>query len=235
MAALRQQSFLSRFYLDLTFINGSSSCKQLAEDLAPIDSRWIEAAEASLADLVNGKFRSQGGRHEKFATVMDLIANYSKLRNMTFDGILLTRFDLLFQGSLIDSSQANNQPIDWNAMNLISALDKPETDDDNLYIFGGKLLGSFQRAFDVYRKDPHIKVETGHLLMKYFQAEERSARIHYLRNEHTKTHLLTSYKIVHWLHGDLTAGSYFYYPYCSECTPKTMPCWKRGDQNNIFL
>ena len=149
MAALRQQSFLSRFYLDLTFINGSSSCKQLAEDLAPIDSRWIEAAEASLADLVNGKFRSQGGRHEKFATVMDLIANYSKLRNMTFDGILLTRFDLLFQGSLIDSSQANNQPIDWNAMNLISALDKPETDDDNLYIFGGKLLGSFQRAFDV--------------------------------------------------------------------------------------
>jgi hypothetical protein len=164
------------------------------------------------------------GRQGKFKAILGLIANYSALKSTAFDGVLLTRFDMLFQNSLGDAA------IDWSTLNLVSTLETPEVVDDNLYIFPGSMLPTLQRQSVEHNANkskglaccPKLMAccdsadyANGHVLHHFLPGID----INYLRDEAgTKIDELSFYKIARWVEArpGFVGGKFFNSAYCSD-------------------
>ena len=97
-----------------------------------------------------------------------------------YDLVLITRFDLLFQKDFADSN------IQFDKINIVSVLERPNLICDNFYLFPHKYLKDFQK---VIRKcanidNPNIKNDL-----------EKIAPINYILNENRDISELSFYKI----------------------------------------
>jgi hypothetical protein len=97
-----------------------------------------------------------------------------------YDLVLITRFDLLFQKDFADSN------IQFDKMNIVSVLERPNLICDNFYLFPHKYLKDFQQ---VIRKCANIN----HRNIK--NDLEKIAPINYILNENRDISELSFYKI----------------------------------------
>jgi len=101
--------------------------------------------------------------------------------NIEYDMCLITRFDLLFQKDFKTSN------LDFNQLNLVSVLEKPNKICDNFYLFPYKLLSKF------YTVVLHNQHNIFHDLEEEFL---KISKINYILNEHVCIKKLSFYKIV---------------------------------------
>jgi len=108
------------------------------------------------------------------------VFEYSLYHNMEYDFICMTRFDIYFTEPL---------KLDVSKLNIFSVLEHNEVICDNFYFFPGKMLPIMIYIFS-NSGDKHV----GHLLKNIF---ESLFEVHYIKNEYTYIHELTSYKLHH--------------------------------------
>ena len=97
-----------------------------------------------------------------------------------YDLVLITRFDLLFQKDFADSN------IQFDKINIVSVLERPNLICDNFYLFPHKYLKDFQKVIRKFANidNPNIKNDL-----------EKIAPINYILNENRDISELSFYKI----------------------------------------
>ena len=143
--------------------------KEICEKYKPIKCEFIE----------NDKNRTKS-RNKKMNNVMDLCLN----SGFTYDLILITRFDLLFQKKFDESN------IDFNKFNIVSILEKPHLICDNFYLFPYKYFHTF---LYIVKKNLNISF---HQIQSQLYKKLNFESINYILNENCFVSELSFYKIV---------------------------------------
>lgn len=76
--------------------------------------------------------------------LLDLITNYSNQNNIVYDQVCLSRFDLKWIRKFEDC----RNPIDYNKVNNVSILEKPNLFDDNWFLFPFTFINSIKSIFE---------------------------------------------------------------------------------------
>jgi hypothetical protein len=181
--------------------NPSSLSAQLLRDYRPVDHQFLT-----------------GGRTVKFAGVLDIIANFSTKHEFEYDGVVLTRFDLLFQGHF--GNTKDTAAVDWTALNMISVFDSALVSDDNFYAFAGYHINQIRAGFSNYSARQDLRMaEHGRLLHNYVNLP-----IHTLAFKDRRRF----YAIVRWVPvSAMQQGKHHALPYCTSCGPVEKPYWHR--------
>lgn len=143
--------------------------KKICEIYKPIKYNFIEKA-----------------RHEKLNNVIELCIN----SRITYDLILITRFDLLFQKNFSESN------IDFDKFNLVSILEKPHLICDNFYLFPYKYLKIFSKIVKETIIRENSNVCAFHNIQKHLYHELGINSVNYILNENCFVYQLSFYKIV---------------------------------------
>ena len=143
--------------------------KEICEKYKPIKYTFIE----------NGK-NNTTSRNEKLNNVIDLCLN----SGFTYDLILITRFDLLFQKEFDKSN------IDFDKFNIVSILEMPNLICDNFYLFPYKY---FQTFSNIVKQNLNVSF---HLIQEQLYNELNIKSVNYILNENCRIRLLSFYKIV---------------------------------------
>tara|TARA_R100001163_G_C5062424_1_gene199517 strand:+ start:806 stop:1480 length:675 start_codon:yes stop_codon:yes gene_type:complete len=123
---------------------------------------------------------SDEGRNIKIIKAVELCLNYSETNNVTYDHILITRFDLWFRERFEDAN------IDYNKLNVVSKLEKRGFICDNLYIFPHKYLNKFHKILINGRE------KYAHNLMVDF---DKAFDVNYIRDQGKNVRKLAFYKL----------------------------------------
>ena len=97
-----------------------------------------------------------------------------------YDLVLITRFDLLFQKDFADSN------IQFDKINIVSVLERPNLICDNFYLFPHKYLKDFQKVIRKCANINHSNIKND---------LEKIAPINYILNENRDISELSFYKI----------------------------------------
>jgi hypothetical protein len=120
-------------------------------------------------------------KNKKINDVVDLCISEGK----EYDMILITRFDLLFQKDFANSN------IQFDKINIVSILEKPEYICDNFYLFPYKYLVPFSNIIKKNLNTSHHYIkEDLENIDKYCENP-----INYILNEYTVVANLSFYKI----------------------------------------
>jgi hypothetical protein len=142
------------------------SQKQILSDFNPIAYEFIESEKDKLFS-----------RNTKLKNALEFCINSNK----TYDNILCTRFDLIFNKNFHESV------IDFEKFNLVSVLEVPHYICDNFYLFPARLLSGFHKiCSDNINKCAH-----------YIRYDiEKLSEVNYILNENNGICFLSFYTIV---------------------------------------
>jgi hypothetical protein len=131
---------------------------------------------------------SVNDRNIKFCNALNLCIEYADENSIAYDNILMTRFDINFM------IKFDKVKIDYNAMNIVSILEKNDFIDDNFYLFpfckSHAFLDYCLKRIFIYKNIKAFHYEIKNNLIKIF------GNINYLKNEHKFVKDLSFYKIV---------------------------------------
>jgi len=165
--------FLNKGYdIDIYFTTNILSDKdktEICEKYKPMKCNFIENGENNIQ-----------GRNNKLNNVIDLCIE----SGITYDLILITRFDLLF---LKDFNKSN---IDFDKFNLVSTLESPTYICDNFYLFPYKYLKQFSNFVKKNLKNNF------HYIQEDLYNEFTIESVNYILNEKCRVEKLSFYKIV---------------------------------------
>lgn len=119
-------------------------------------------------------------RNTKLDNVIDLCLN----SGVTYDLILITRFDLLFQ------KEFNKSNVNFDKFNLVSMLEQPNLICDNFYLFPYKYLKIFSGIVKRNLRRPH------HRIQQELYDKVGANSVNYILNEGCLVADLSFYKIV---------------------------------------
>ena len=119
-------------------------------------------------------------KNEKLADVINLCLD----SNITYDLILITRFDLLFQKKFDESN------INFNKINIVSILEQPHLICDNFYLFPYECLKEFS---DIVKENLNNSL---HWLQGPLYRKFGTESVNYILNENSSIPGLSFYKIV---------------------------------------
>jgi hypothetical protein len=123
-------------------------------------------------------------RNKKLNNVLDLCIE----SGITYDLILITRFDLLFQKEFDKSN------IKLDSFNLVSILEKPHLICDNFYLFPAAYLETFS---SIVKKNLDTNF---HMIQEELYKELPKNAVNYILNENCLIAELSFYKIVRTLY-----------------------------------
>lgn len=120
-----------------TFLSTASSVAndQLLEDYRPVAYSFVGVG---------------GGKAEKMLVAMSLLMNYSREASVTYDRVVIVRFDLMFRE---DFARSN---ILWDRLNSVSRLELPHLIDDNFYAMPFSMLADFYGVVATCRNGPAV-------------------------------------------------------------------------------
>jgi len=143
--------------------------KEICEKYKPIKYNCIE----------NGEDQTKS-RNEKLNNVIDLCLN----SGFTYDLILITRFDLLFQKEFDKSN------IDFDKFNIVSILEYSNVICDNFYLFPYKY---FQIFSNIVKQNLNVSF---HYIQEDLYNKLNIKSVNYILNENVNISSLSFYKIV---------------------------------------
>ena len=152
-----------------TNILDNKNKKEICEKYKPIKYNFIENCEDRTKS-----------RNEKLNNVIDLCLN----SGFTYDLILITRFDLLFQKEFDKSN------IDFDKFNIVSILEKPNLICDNFYLFPYKY---FQIFSNIVKQNLNVSF---HHIQEQLYNKLNIKSVNYILNENCYISSLSFYKIV---------------------------------------
>ena len=152
-------------YISTNNLNSDDDIAEIIDKYKPVKYRIADDCEYYIIS-----------RNKKLESAIDLCIEGGG----EYDLVLITRFDLLFQKDFADSN------IQFDKINIVSVLERPNLICDNFYLFPHKYLKDFQK---VIRKcanidNPNIKNDL-----------EKIAPINYILNENRDISELSFYKI----------------------------------------
>ena len=152
-------------YISTNKLNSENDIAEIIDKYKPVKYRIADDCEDYIIS-----------RNKKLESAIDLCIEGGG----EYDLVLITRFDLLFQKDFADSN------IQFDKINIVSVLERPNLICDNFYLFPHKYLKDFQK---VIRKcanidNPNIKNDL-----------EKIAPINYILNENRDISELSFYKI----------------------------------------
>ena len=152
-------------YISTNKLNSENDIAEIIDKYKPVKYRIADDCEDYIIS-----------RNKKLESAIDLCIEGGG----EYDLVLITRFDLLFQKDFADSN------IQFDKINIVSVLERPNLICDNFYLFPHKYLKDFQK---VIRKcanidNPNIKNDL-----------EKIAPINYILNENRNISELSFYKI----------------------------------------
>ena len=152
-------------YISTNKLNSDDDIAEIIDKYKPVKYRIADDCEDYIIS-----------RNKKLESAIDLCIEGGG----EYDLVLITRFDLLFQKDFADSN------IQFDKINIVSVLERPNLICDNFYLFPHKYLKDFQK---VIRKcanidNPNIKNDL-----------EKIAPINYILNENCDISELSFYKI----------------------------------------
>ena len=147
--------------------------KKICETYNPVKCNYIEDI------TVNTEQDNNLARNTKFDNVLDLCIQ----SGITYDLILITRFDLLFKK---DFNQSN---IDLDKFNLVSILERPNLVCDNFYLFPYNFLEKFSIISKKYLYKRFHDIQSD--LYDSFKREN----VNYILNEGVLVKDLSFYKV----------------------------------------
>jgi hypothetical protein len=158
-------------YISTNNLNSKNDISEIIDKYKPVKYRIAD-------DNDNGEDDKDYiiSRNKKLESAIDLCIEGGG----EYDLVLITRFDLLFQKDFADSN------IQFDKINIVSVLDRPNLICDNFYLFPHKYLKDFQQ---VIRKCANIN----HRNIK--NDLEKIAPINYVLNENRDISELSFYKI----------------------------------------
>ena len=158
-------------YISTNNLNSENDIAEIIDKYKPVKYRIAD-------DNDNGEDDKDYiiSRNKKLESAIDLCIEGGG----EYDLVLITRFDLLFQKDFADSN------IQFDKINIVSVLDRPNLICDNFYLFPHKYLKDFQQ---VIRKCANIN----HRNIK--NDLEKIAPINYVLNENRDISELSFYKI----------------------------------------
>lgn len=158
-------------YISTNNLNSENDIAEIIDKYKPVKYRIAD-------DNDNGEDDKDYiiSRNKKLESAIDLCIEGGG----EYDLVLITRFDLLFQKDFADSN------IQFDKMNIVSVLERPNLICDNFYLFPHKYLKDFQQ---VIRKCANIN----HRNIK--NDLEKIAPINYILNENRDISELSFYKI----------------------------------------
>ena len=152
-------------YISTNKLNSENDIAEIIDKYKPVKYRIADDCEDYIIS-----------RNKKLESAIDLCIEGGG----EYDLVLITRFDLLFQKDFADSN------IQFDKINIVSVLERPNLICDNFYLFPHKYLKDFQQ---VIRKCANIN----HRNIK--NDLEKIAPINYILNENRDISELSFYKI----------------------------------------
>ena len=152
-------------YISTNKLNSDDDIAEIIDKYKPVKYRIADDCEDYIIS-----------RNKKLESAIDLCIEGGG----EYDLVLITRFDLLFQKDFADSN------IQFDKLNIVSVLERPNLICDNFYLFPHKYLKDFQQ---VIRKCANIN----HRNIK--NDLEKIAPINYILNENRDISELSFYKI----------------------------------------
>ena len=152
-------------YISTNKLNSDDDIAEIIDKYKPVKYRIADDCEDYIIS-----------RNKKLESAIDLCIEGGG----EYDLVLITRFDLLFQKDFADSN------IQFDKINIVSVLERPNLICDNFYLFPHKYLKDFQQ---VIRKCANIN----HRNIK--NDLEKIAPINYILNENRDISELSFYKI----------------------------------------
>ena len=152
-------------YISTNNLNSDDDIAEIIDKYKPVKYRIADDCEYYIIS-----------RNKKLESAIDLCIEGGG----EYDLVLITRFDLLFQKDFADSN------IQFDKINIVSVLERPNLICDNFYLFPHKYLKDFQK---VIRKCANIN----HRNIK--NDLEKIAPINYILNENRDISELSFYKI----------------------------------------
>jgi hypothetical protein len=150
--------------------------KQILADFNPIAYEFIESENSKLFS-----------RNTKLKNALEFCIN----SNNTYDHILCTRFDLIF------NKDFHKSVIDFEKFNLVSVLEEPHLICDNFYLFPGRLLSGFHKICSNNITAKCCKCGcsrcSAHYIKHYI---EKLSEVNYILNENNVVAFLSFYTIV---------------------------------------
>ena len=146
-------------------------------DEIEILEKYKPIAHNFMKDESNGK----KSRNVKFDNVITMCLE----KNINYDLVLITRFDLLFKKNFDKSN------IILNKFNLVSILEKPNSICDNFYLFPYKYLKNFSI---IVKKNKNIN-KNFHYIKEDIENLLKPDTINYILNEYVHIPQLSFYKI----------------------------------------
>ena len=143
--------------------------KELCEKYKPIKYNFMKNDQ-----------NKKKSRKEKLNNVIDLCLN----SGFTYDLILITRFDLLFQ------KEFNKSNIDFDKFNIVSILKNPNLICDNFYLFPYKY---FQIFSNIVKENLDV---SHHRIQQDLYNKINITSVNYILNENCLVEYLSFYKIV---------------------------------------
>ena len=143
--------------------------KKICEKYKPVKCNFMENKQKKIIS-----------KNEKLVDVLNLCLD----SNITYDLILITRFDLLFQKKFGESN------INFNKINIVSALKQPQLICDNFYLFPYRYLKEFS---DIIKENLNNPL---HLLQEPLYRKFGTETVNYILNENVRVGDLSFYKIV---------------------------------------
>ena len=164
-------------YISTNNLNSENDISEIIDKYKPVKYRISD-------DNDNGEGYEDGeddkdyiiSRNKKLKSAIDLCIEGEG----EYDLVLITRFDLLFQKDFADSN------IQFDKMNIVSVLDRPNLICDNFYLFPHKYLKDFQQVIRKCANINHRNINND---------LEKIAPINYILNENRDISELSFYKI----------------------------------------
>lgn len=151
--------------------------KELVEDYQPV-------AHVFVKDLSN----NYDSRITKVRKVLELCRSHHE----TYDHVLLTRFDLIF------NDKFNESNIDYERLNFVSILEAPNLLCDNFYFFPYSLLDAFIKVANerVNKSDKYYNMDRIHCMHYYMKPfKEHFQDFNFIKNENRRVASLSFYTI----------------------------------------
>jgi hypothetical protein len=156
-------------YISTNSFRENKDIKEFTDKYKPVKCSFINDCE-DCEDIVLS-------RNKMLESVIDICVKEGN----DYDLVLITRFDLLFQKDFANSN------IDFDKINIVSILEKPNLICNNFYLFHYKYLEDFRK---VIRKCANIN----HCNIKHDL--EKITPINYILNENCDIAELSFYKII---------------------------------------
>jgi hypothetical protein len=121
-------------------------------------------------------------RNKHFIKVMDLCKDYSRINEINYNFVIITRFDLLFEIPFYKVD------IDYNKMNITSILEKRRYICDNIYIFPFNKINEFIKILKLNITNQSHGYEN--IIKSVF------GEINFFYNENKSINKLSFYKII---------------------------------------